>query len=67
MSTQPLHLPRRSFDAAPEANREARAPMTSPTMDQVEIQRRRLAVSSVVLAFAIGAAAIGYAVDALPL
>ena len=66
MTTQPLHFPRRSFDVAPRAGREVQATGSTPTMDHAEVQRRRLAVSSLVLAFSIGAAAISYAVGALP-
>lgn len=67
MTTQPLHLPRHSYDVAPPARREVQATATAPTMEHEEAQRRRLAVSSLVLAFTIGAAAISYASGVLPL
>ncbi len=66
MTTQPLHFPQRSYDLAPRARREVQAPAAASSMEHEEVQRRRLAVSSLVLAFAIGAAAISYAVGALP-
>ena len=65
MSTQPLHLPRRSFDVAAQTRHVEHA--AGSARDHEEVQRRRLAVSSLVLAFSIGAAAISYATGVLPL
>lgn len=74
MTTQPIHLPRPRpvFGGAPASRRVAsRAAVVMPTgrasaAEHGEVLRQRIAVTTLALAFIIGAGAIGFATGWLP-